>query len=292
MRTNRIIAIAAMALLGTTVFIACKKEQKEEPVNNSIPTSSLKSTTAQEACDPVINSSPFFSSNKNIDEQVEIAAQLHNDYLEYFFQSAVRDNIKYSSSNYDTYFRDISKKFFESKGIILQENSYYACMKTIDPEENIDYLAANLSVQGKEIFQNVLTTINSFDQVSQSDFTNKMNSLYNTCNSLQDQESISLKLMIKVGLRSIEYWGNNIQKWEDYFRNDDKIMVARGTPKHAATNKEILMAAGKADLSGAYKGAVGGGLGGGPAGAVAGALVVGGTFSAARIIAGAIFNWW
>jgi hypothetical protein len=285
-----IIAFASTLVLSVTLFTACKKEQINEPENR--PTSSFKTAVAQEICNPVVNSSPFFSSNNNIDEQIEIAAQLHNDYLEYFFQSAVKGNIKYSSSNYDTYFRDISKKFFESKGIVLQENSYYSCMKTIDPEENIDYLAANFSAQGKEVFQNVLATINSFDQVSQSDFTDKMNSLYVACNSLENQESTSLKLMIKVGLKSIEYWVNNIQKWEDYFGNDDKIMVTRGTTTHKATNKEILMAAGKADLSGAIKGAVGGGLGAGPAGAVAGGLVVGGTYSAARIIAGAIFNWW
>jgi hypothetical protein len=290
MKTNKIIAIAALVIMGATVFVACKKEKIEEPANR--PTSSFKTAVAQETCSPGVNSSPFFLSNNNIDEQVEVAAQLHNDYLEYFFQSAVKDNVKYSSPNYDTYFRDISKKFFESKGVVLQENSYYSCMKTIDPDENIDYLAVNFSAQGKEIFQNVLTTINSFDQISQSDFTNKMNSLYIACNSLERQESASLKLMIKVGLRSIEYWENNIQKWENHFGNDDKIMVTRGTTTHTATNKEKLMAAGKADLSGAIKGAISGGLGAGPAGAVAGGLVVGGTYSAARIIAGAIFNWW
>lgn len=275
-----------LSFLCTIFFVACKKDNV--PDNGSTTGNEQMKTAATAAtCTPVFAVNPFTTSTLPIDQQISLAGDWHNQYLSAHLSAAQAKNINYSHPDYDNHFRTTARSFFESRRMALTDNAYYACPDTRQVSDDLTAVRAGFSPAGVSVLDNVVKLINSFDVLSNNDFRTGMESLYAQSNALPDNERIPLKLMIRIALKSIDYWEVNLGKWEAFYQVPTRMNA--GHTARALTNRQKLARIGLSDAIGAVKGAAGG-IVGGPAGAVAGAIMVAGWDSCVRGVFMSVFG--
>lgn len=252
-------------------MIACTKT--DIPSSAELPSPSDPSNTISRLWNECSSETAVFPdySSYSFDDRCAFAGTLHNQYLDYFLNGAVANNIKPTDSTYDEDYRNITKSFFEEQGFSFDED-LYGCPSTTEPDENYQEYFSELSDSAKLIFNAAYSSIENIE-ISMTEFTSEMESLYLQAKNLDDEkERISLCLMIKVGLSSAEYWESNVNSWVDYFGEG-------GENKLSSTAK-----IGISDAVGAFMGAIRGFLWGGPVGAFAGAVLNAGWNSCTRAV--------
>jgi hypothetical protein len=252
------------------LLFSCKKTEITTPSDIGLNSNSSLVMSRENECSSSTVTFPNYYSY-SFDERCLEVGNLHNDYLTYFINNVVIDDLHPSDSNYDLSFRVITKNFFEEQGFVLDDD-IYNCPSTSMPDESYEEYYSVLSNSAKQIFDDVYKSIES-TEITISEFETEMESLYSQAKDLEDEkERIALCLMIKVGLSSVEYWESEIETWVYHFGNG-------GQSKLSSTAK-----IGISDAVGAFMGGIRGFLWGGPVGAFAGALLNAGWNSCTRAV--------
>lgn len=262
-------------LIGASIFSCNKKEQFAPGESHQ---QLAKYSTG---CYGSVSS--FFDTKLEMDHNIDLVAKLHNEYLADFYNQAYTKNIIFNGADYNDFVRETSKSYFEGIGISITDNSFYGCQSTVYADST-DNFRDTLSGSGQIVYDSILSTMLAYETLSAEQFSIKMNACYTQAGYLTEQESIALKMMIRVGQRSFEYWEDHFDQWTELIDINSIQQGGKRARKGTASRTQVLIATACTDANGA---AVGGFLGwcfGGPAGGFAFGLVKAGWDSATSLV--------
>jgi hypothetical protein len=261
---RRIIAIATVAILGMSTFVACNKV-------NEVP----ESTKGQQKME-------IKSSSTNEDSYTVLFNNIgiiHNDVMNFVFQKFKENN------NFKNIDSTNAAKLFSS-----YVDDYFANY------QNVNGQVTDLSLT-KKVYQNVLLNSNTDDRSFSQTYLEGKNVILNYLNSnpppqdfiaycktqvektlplLPENEKIAFKSFAIVLGYSNLYWSENLSAWGNEYnsQNGYQTMAAKGKTTQGVKINGTSVA--KADAEGAVSGALTGAAGGavaGGVGAVPGAIL-------------------
>ncbi len=257
--------IILACLTITIIGIACNKPQ----IDNSIPAEfNIGLNFTRGSCEFTSITTPF--ANNNLESNLDLLGRMHNECLEnYFTQAQLSGLTKDDQPAFDEHLRNTLKNFNESKGIIINEGGLYSCINSNSVLYEDDKYQTDFSTESQTIINSVVTLLNDETKTS-ADYVAGLNSLQILATNLTiEKEKIPILCMIKVSLRSVEYWNAHLNEWVIYFGGKKTRMSKLGK-------------IGLSDGIGALRGGILGFVAGGPVTAFAGALCGAGCNSVMR----------